>query len=432
MDVRTLLASLALAATALGPTAALAQSTDGYHAIQVFPVVVDTASFAQRFHFRAAFPWEGFQLQLRYYPAQGTTQATPLDCPAIDLPTLGEVSVPSLRALCPGLPPGSAFGTLVVRAEYATVFAGYSRVSNAQGAGFSVEAFPANTFTSATAAVTGLRRRAASGGAPAYQTNCFVGNLAQAAPVGAPVATDVEVALSSKLGAELGTTTVSVQPGQLVRLLDVFAAVGAAAGDHDDSVATFTVQGAETPGVLSFCTVQDNTSFGADFRIGKQELAWGTLTAAQDETALRIMLVDEETPINEEVAGAPLAIPAGATRNVHLLYLRHPDLVTCGLMYPGEYGNFLTSAYGLEIRLRVQDDDGTWRTVAGGNNVAHFESVYLGDKPRQGAGANTRYQLEVESNGLNEGLNRAYVLACLSGSGSTRGELLRKGLPTTF
>ncbi len=32
---------------------AVAQSTDGYHAIQVFPIVLDSASFAQRFHFRA-------------------------------------------------------------------------------------------------------------------------------------------------------------------------------------------------------------------------------------------------------------------------------------------------------------------------------------------------------------------------------------------
>ena len=31
---------------------ALAQTTDGYHSIQIFPVVVDTASFAQRFKLR--------------------------------------------------------------------------------------------------------------------------------------------------------------------------------------------------------------------------------------------------------------------------------------------------------------------------------------------------------------------------------------------
>ena len=37
---------------------ALAQSTDGYHAVQVFPIVVDSASFAQRFHFRSTYPWD--------------------------------------------------------------------------------------------------------------------------------------------------------------------------------------------------------------------------------------------------------------------------------------------------------------------------------------------------------------------------------------
>ena len=46
------LASAAVAAAMLACAAPVAaQSTDGYHSLQVFPVVVDTASFAQQFNF---------------------------------------------------------------------------------------------------------------------------------------------------------------------------------------------------------------------------------------------------------------------------------------------------------------------------------------------------------------------------------------------
>jgi hypothetical protein len=222
-----------------------------------------------------------------------------------------------------------------------------------------------------------------------------------------------------------------VQPGQLVRVLDVFAAAGVPAGDHDDVVARFSTYTTETPGLLTFCTVQDNTSFGADFRIGKQELAWGGAYAAQDWSAIRGSIAFEEEPIDNEASGAALAIPPGATRNVHVFYFRHPDLLSCGLLTQ-DGGNFVSAGYGLELRVRVQDGDGSWRVVAGGNNVSHFDSVYLGDKARQGDGANTSYQVEVESNGQNEAANRPYSLLCFAGSGSTKGELLRKGLPTTF
>jgi hypothetical protein len=421
---------LALLLAAVLPSAQ-AQSTDGYHAIQVFPLVVDSASFTQRFDFHATYPWDTTDIEVNFYPAQGIVASTPYRCLDLSMLPGGATTFPSLRALCPGLPAGSVFGSLVARNAYGMAFSASSRVSNPAGHGFAAEAFPANTFTSATTAITGLRRLAANAGAPAYQTNCFVGSLAELAPNGAAVATDVEVALSSSAGVALGHTNVAVQPGQLVRLLDVFAAVNAPAGDHDDVVARFDTYTTETPALLTFCTVQDNTSYSADFRIGKQEFAWSEQPGAQDWSAIRAQFVVAEPAVDEQ-AGAPLVIPAGATRNVHMVYLRHPDLVTCGLMRSAATASFLGPDYGLELRLRVQDTDGSWRVIAGGNNIALFGSVYLGDKRRQGGGANTRYQIEVESNGQRQDADRPYTLVCLTGSGATGGELLRKGLPTTF
>ena len=249
------------------------------------------------------------------------------------------------------------------------------------------------------------------------------------APVGAPVATDVNLSLGDSAGVLLGQAQISVQPGQLVRLLDVFAAAGVPAGNVDDAVATFEAFGSNA-GLLTFCTVQDNSSFGADFRIGKQEFAFGgAVPGAQDWGAMRWSFNDAEEAIDNEEFGAPFAIPAGASRNIHLFYFRHPDVISCGLL--DDEFNEITPAYGLEMRLRVHDEDG-WHVLAGGNNVIEFFNLYLGDKARHGQGANTSYQLEVESNGQNAGAIRPYVLACFSGSGHSKGELLRKGLGTSF
>src|SRR5918993_3904686 len=155
------------------PTAQ-AQSTDGYHAIQVFPLVVDTASFTQRFHFQGTNPWDYWTMSAVFYPARGTAQAGPLICQSFLPSATGETSFASLRALCPGLAPGSAFGTLVLHSVEGGLFAGTSRVSNPLGMGFTVEAFPAHTFVAGQTAVTGLRRLAPQGGLPAFQANCFV------------------------------------------------------------------------------------------------------------------------------------------------------------------------------------------------------------------------------------------------------------------
>lgn len=407
---------------------AQAQSTDGYHAIQVFPIVVDSASFAQRFHFRATYTWDPTEVLVKFYPAQGTAQPLPLTCPSFTLLDLGERRFSSLRELCPDLVPGTAFGTLVVRTESGQSFAGFSRVSNPAGNGFSVESFPANTFTAAVSAVTGLRRLAAQSGSPAFQSNCFIGNLAELSPTGTPVATQVFVSLNDASGMLLGQTQVEVKPGELIRLLDVFAAAGVPNGDRDDTVANFESFGPST-GLMTFCTVQDNTSFGADFRIGKQELGFGGIPGAQDEGAMRWTFNDAEEAIDNEVSGAPLAIPAGASRNIHLFYFRHPDVISCGLL--DDDLSEINQSYGLEMRLRVHDDDG-WRVLAGGNDVVQFANLYLGDKARHGSGANTTYHLEVESNGQNVGAIRPYLLACTSGSGHSKGELFRKGLGTSF
>lgn len=424
------LAGLCLAAVA-GADPALAQSTDGYHAIQIFPLVTDSASFAQRFTFRNSDA-AAMTLSVQYFPGTGTTQATSIACPALTIPANGVFVAPSLRTLCPALASGSQFGFLYVADANAThkhSFAGFSRVSNPAGIGFTVEAFPAHTFTSADTVVTGLRRLAAANGAPAFQSNCFVGKMNQVVVNSSfpAVDSDVLVTLRNAAGTQVGaTTTFHVAPGRLTRLLDVFAAVGAPAGNYDDVRATFEESGTGEPGILAFCTVQDNTSFGADFRIAKQERGFSQITLkqtpyAQDEHVLRDSTIGNDTFLSGLSAPRAFTIPAGATgSNTHVVYFRHPDYVQCELINPVTKLPMIAD-YGLEMRMIGPEG----QVIAGGALAVGWGPIYMGDKSNRNNGSNTRYTIEVETNGKANSAAKPYKLHCISGSGHTDADIVR-------
>ena len=402
---------------------ALAQTTDGYHSIQIFPVVVDTASFTQRFNFRNPNDVQ-VSITPKYYPAQGTSSGI-LTCPDIVIQGGKTATFTSLRQICPSLAAGSQFGFLYTSelSPSSLPYAGFSRVANPQGNGFSVEAFPAHTFTSADSVINGLRRRAASGPNPAFQTNCFIGNLNEVTASG-PSTTPVEYTLYNSASTVIGSGTVNLAPGAYVRLLDVFAAGGAALGDYDDAQMKVVELNNNVdlgePGIISFCTVQDNTSFGADFRIAKQEVGNGGMAYPGDSLGAQDNHVARETLVDADAVGRAFEIGTGASANTHVIYFRHPDYVQCEVINPST-GLRAVAGYGLEVRLL--DPDGV--VVAGGDNITGWSDVFLGDKTERNGGANTRYTVEVEDSQVNTGAVRAYQLQCRSGSGHTLGDLIR-------
>ena len=398
---------------------ALAQTTDGYHSIQIFPVVVDTASFTQRFNFRNPNDVQ-VSITPKYYPAQGTSSGI-LTCPDIVIQGGKTATFTSLRQICPSLAAGSQFGFLYTSelSPSSLPYAGFSRVANPQGNGFSVEAFPAHTFTSADSVINGLRRRAASGPNPAFQTNCFIGNLNEVTASG-PSTTPVEYTLYNSASTVIGSGTVNLAPGAYVSLLDVFAALG----DYDDAQMKVVELNNNVdlgePGIISFCTVQDNTSFGADFRIAKQEVGNGGMAYPGDSLGAQDNHVARETLVDADAVGRAFEIGTGASANTHVIYFRHPDYVQCEVINPST-GLRAVAGYGLEIRLL--DPDGV--VVAGGDNITGWSDVFLGDKTERNGGANTRYTVEVEDSQVNTGAVRAYKLHCRSGSGHTLGDLIR-------
>ncbi|MCX7042512.1 MAG: hypothetical protein NT117_07465 [Gammaproteobacteria bacterium] len=410
---------------------AKAQTTDGYHTILVFPVVVDTASFSQRFSFRNPDPANAVTVAPIYFPASGTSQPASISCPSFSIPANGESTFTSLRQICPSLLSGSQFGFLYTSESdgFNRPYAAFSRVSNPAGQGFSVEAFPAHTFTSADAVVTGIRRLAATGSSPAFQTNCFVGNMNEVTAAASPVISTVKMYINNSAGVQIGlTTTIPVAPGKLTRLLDVFAVGGVPAGDYDNARVLFTENGSDEPGLITFCTVQDNSSFGADFRIGKQERGFNSPFAsvgAQDDHVSRASNVLADMPVAGEILPRAFNIPPGDFSNTHVMYFRHPDWVRCEVIDPVTTFRAL-DGYGLEMRMLA--DDGV-TVIAGGNDLQGFGPIYLGDKADQGNGGNSRYTIEVESNGQNPLVNRPYTLRCHTGSGHTAGDMIRFNQP---
>ncbi|MDZ4325319.1 MAG: hypothetical protein U1A73_09935 [Pseudomonas sp.] len=416
-----------LAACALGlgmaAGAANAQSTDGYHSVQVFPAVAHTPSFTQRFSFHNPDLLNALTITPKYYPSNGTTQApNHIDCPTFNIPAGKTVTFLTLLQMCPtlatALATGSQFGFLYTSSTSSGPYAGFSRAATPQGNGFTVEAFPASTFTSADSFVNGIRRAAATPSSPTYQTNCFMANLNEVTPAG--TATTIHYTLYNSSSAVIGSGDVVLSPGQHVRLSDIFTVGGAPAGDHIDASIRFEeLNPNEEPSLMTFCTVQENTTLGADFRIAKQEVGAGGLGYPGDVIGSQDNHVSRETRVAADGVGRPFEIGTGSSANTHVIYFRHPDYVKCELLDTNNARH--VDGYGLEMRLLNQDG----QALAGGASETGWGDYYLGDKNDRNGGANTRYTIEVESNGLNTGAVRSYKLHCQSGSGHTLGDIIR-------
>ncbi|MBC7657976.1 MAG: hypothetical protein H7147_12505 [Frankiaceae bacterium] len=421
--VKPTLAALSLLLGIVGHSA-LAQTTDGYHTIMVFPLVVDTASFTQRFQFRNPND-EAINIETKYFPANGTAQAAPLSCNPVNVAAGKMTVVLTLKALCPGLNPvGSHFGFLYTRESSATKslpYTGFSRVANPQGLGYTVETFPPHTFTSADSAVIGIRRLAATASTPAYQSNCFVGNLND---VNAITQTNLRVhyTVYDDTTAKVAEGDINLLPGKMQRMLDVFsyAGLGAVANYNDAQITfqEFSDVASDEPGMMAFCTVQDNTTVGSDFRIAKQERGAGVLGYPGDRVGAQDNHVNRETLVTADGLSRQFTILPGANSNTHVMYFRHPDYIQCEILIGGVRAD---PSYGLEMVLRNQDGD----DIAGGQDQTGWGRLYLGDKTQVNGGSNSRYTIEVQDAERNTGATRPYTLHCQSGSGHTLGDLIR-------
>lgn len=378
--------SLLAAASLAFASAASAQSPNGFASIVHIPVVVNSGTF-QSTIFVHNPNGAATSVQINYYGATGTSTVGFIDCGARSI-AAGTTAQFDVGTICPLLG-SSNFGNMRIWETSSSVrpIAAYTRVQSFSGNGFSVEGFPIGNFANDVgASVTlGLRRQAA---APTYQTNCFVSSI------GEPVT--VDMALFDGGNVQLGTTlTVAIGANGMSRLVDVFTAAGALAGDYSNVRAEFRQNTATVgnPSFSAFCTVQNNTSFDADFRIAK--------TVSPDDATL-----DYSSNVSKNGLGNKLDIPP-ASKQVFALYLRHPDFVSCRIVGDGRPN----------AELRLLSPQGT--VVAGGDDINEFGEYFTGEKSTVNGGSNGRWTLEVGSrDGLGELADRFHV-QCTAGNGAT-------------
>lgn len=377
---------LAAAASLAFAGAASAQSPNGFASIVHIPVVVSTGTFRSTLFVHN--PGGTVSVDATYYGATGTADAgTPLNCGSHNIPA-GRTQSFDIADIC-GFSGASNFGTLrLVEQDNKDPhpIAAYTRVQSFSGNGFSIEGFPLAEFSNnlGPSVVLGLRRDAA---APGYGTNCF------ASSIGEPV--NVSMSLFDGTNTALGTPYSFVLGGNAtLRVLDVFTAVGALAGDYSNVRAEFSLGTGNVgnPSFSAFCTVQNNTSFDADFRIAK--------TVAPDDQS-HLYFSDQLF----DGLGAPLVIPASG-KIVFAIAFKHPDYVQCKITGDGAD----------KSEIQIKDPSGA--IVAGGDNVKLIPKFYLGDKTARGNGGNGIWTVEMGSrDGLGDDKSR---LRCFSGAGMTR------------
>ena len=242
-----------------------AQVFDSGFSSLIVPVVVNSPSYQSEIYLTTAQIGD-VTANVRYLG--GLDSATPgiTDCGTVTISSRTIVKK-KINDLCPMLNSGSNYGTLLIVTMGATggiipALRVYSRVQNSQGIGFSIEAYPVR---SNGGRVIGIKSGTDPNGIT-YQTNCFIAQF----PDVSNISQSVRMLVRNSTGTYLGGKTVSVPPGSLVRVLDVFGSSGLSPSVFRDSdTIEFTDANGNPPpmGTFGFCTVQNNNNFSADFRM---------------------------------------------------------------------------------------------------------------------------------------------------------------------
>lgn len=163
---------------------------------------------------------------------------------------------------------------------------------------------------------SGLRTRGAS--APqALRTDCFVGSFFDGSGTGGMLA---RVTLENSAGVALGSKVTSLKPFELVRFADIFNSIGITS-TMEGVQAEFAFTG-RNDALVAYCLTMEEGMVKKDRTL---VVSMGQAASPQDETRRRAFLATG-TP-----ALRPFIMPGGslATKQVHGVYVRHPDVVRC-------------------------------------------------------------------------------------------------------
>jgi endosialidase-like protein len=314
-----------------------AQTTAGLSTTIVFPVSAQTPSFGNEVTLYNPGP-NALTASVSFYEGNNSGTPGPKVCNDVVVSANRSVQI-TLGSQC-ALGIGGHFGLLVVADKAvppSNAFYGYMRVQTPQGQGFSVEGFPVTNFNNQVSHSVGLKRQAA---APTFQTNCFVASLNQA------VSYELRL-FNDTTGAQIGgTLSGSLQPFQQFRYLDVFGVngVNALAGDQLNVRAQFTPTSGGSANLIGFCTVQDNASLGADFRIAKSFGSPSGSFFVQGGNAFgntAVLGTTDNQSLTMEVNGQPaLRVVPASPDNPAIVFGFNPNVIG------GQSGNFVTAGKG--------------------------------------------------------------------------------------
>jgi hypothetical protein len=187
--------------------------------------------------------------------------------------------------------------------------------------------------------------------------------------------------------------------------------VGAPAGDYSNVRANFSVTSGGGA-LVSLCTVQESTFFGADFRIGKS-------TDGRNDGERRVACIGMDN-CSDTVPSANALLReklADATqKNVYSTILTPPDFVRCDLIGP--------RANDLQIRLRQWGDPMTSAVFpssppySSGGTGASFFYVNTGGRAAVNGGTRSRWFIDVAfRTGGDATAPIEYGITCRAGNG---------------
>jgi len=257
-----------------------------------------------------------------------------------------------------------------------------------------VQGLPLATLddTSNVHTVYGLRQLSTR---PPMTTDCFFGTFADASGAGGVLG---KLALVDAKGNDLGSHLFTVRPFELVATSDVFGMMGVT-GDVEGARVEFRLAGGGDA-VLGYCLTSEE-GVRKDDRTVALELA--QVTEPVDETRRR-----EVAAFGGPAVGG-FVLLATASRNLHGIYVRHLDRVTCNVASSVPNAGLVLTAFspdGLQTIGGTSSSTGEFggpghAAVSGGENDVWGLQVTFGGAPPAG-------YLHVD-----------YRISCMSGNGTS-------------
>jgi len=331
---------------------------------------------------------------MQFYEAQTSSTPGLKACTPITL-TPFQTKTVSLAGQCP-LAAGNHHGFVILTDASGTkdkLFYAFTRVENPATNGFTVEGYPIGHIGGGDpdSEVVGVKSKAATATTPQIQTNCFVATLDN--PVSYSISVDVPNALA---------VSDTLAAFQMRRYSDI----GAGAGDFENATVTFTKDDpAQWPNTLiAFCTVQDNTSFNADFRIAK---TWEAADPTRNRVNCFAASFGAGDACTDTLQPSGPTVPDAATKVRLLTRVYAPDTVTCSIVG-------LQGKNDLKIRLVRDFPPGT---VAAGGTTNSF-TYTTGPRSAIGNGFHQTYFIEVDfKDGASAVFPIPFGVQCKSGNG---------------